>query len=467
MTPRVRNLIVAIAVVAAIVTFNEFVFPQFRLAVVNPELRVALESAQTLIAVLVTHLLYGRFRRSRLLTDFMLAYGTGMLAAANLFFVIGPVARPGDGVFVYETWAPLLTRLVGAISIAYASWGVDRRYTPSRSGIRLLVAHLVSLLAIAATVGLFSGHLPPGVEASLSSPGGGEPVINGHPVLLAAQVVLMALHWAAAAGFARSASKGDALTNAFAVGFVLGGFSRLIFFLHPSVYTSVVQTGDLLRLSCYLALLVGAEREIHSYWNGLAHAAVADERRRTARELHDGLMQELSFIRSRTSSLRTGRSDPLALDQVAEAAERALDESRLAVQVLSGEQSEEPVSALRRAAKEITERAGVHVEVEAPERIQLLPAVTDALGRIVREACSNAIRHGQAGTIVLRLEPIGRSRLRLTITDDGIGFNPDVAAKSTGFGLTSMRDRARALGGEFRVSSSAGEGTSITVVVPH
>lgn len=464
-TRRVRMLIVGVAALAAIVTLAEFVLPDLRLNYVNPELRVALETAQTLIALLVTHLMYGRFRRTRLLSDLMLAYGMGLVAAANLFFVIAPVARSADGVLVYETWAPLVTRMVGAVSIAYASWGLNRPCNSSSPGTRLLTAHVVTLLVISATVRALADHLPAGVEATLSSPGEGGPVIIGHPALLGAQVVLMGLHWVAACGFARCASKGDALTTAFAVGFLLGGFARLNFFFHPSVYTTVVQTGDLLRLSCYVALLVGAEREIHSYWTGLAQAAVTEERRRTARELHDGLVQELSFIRSRTTSLAGGRPDALALQQVAGAAERALAESRLAVRALTSEPSEEPITALRCAAEEVAVRAGVNVEVVAPDRVELPHPVTEALGRIVREACSNAIRHGNASTIVVRLEPGTDSRVCLTVTDDGTGFDPDLGRRSTGFGLTSMRERARALGGEFRLSSSPGKGTSIEVVV--
>lgn len=204
---------------------------------------MALETAQTLIALLVTHLIYGRFRRTRLLSDLILAYGLGLVAAANLFFVIAPVARSADAVLAYETWAPLVTRMVGAVSIASASWGLDRPCNSSSPGIRLLTGHVVTLLVISATVRALADHLPAGVEATLSSPGEGAPVIIGHPVLLGAQMVLMGLHWVAAAGFARRTSEGDALTTAFAVGFLLGGFARLNFFLHPSVYTTVVQTG--------------------------------------------------------------------------------------------------------------------------------------------------------------------------------------------------------------------------------
>ena len=462
---RLRHLLLGTAGFLALIMLAELVLPRARLTFVSSELRVALEMAQALIALLATYLLYGRFRRTQLAGDLLLAFGLGLYGAANLLFVVVTVVGASEGLLVYQTWAPLLIRLFGAIAIAYSAWGPVRRFAVRGAGFRLLIAHVVSLAVVLAGVGAFASSLPAGVEASLSTTGGA-PDIEGHPVLVGAQVVLMALHWIAAAGFSRAAFRGDAFATALAVGFLLGGFSRLNFFLQPTVYTTVVQTGDFLRLGCYLALLFGAEREIHSYWTGIADAAVAEERRRTARELHDGLMQELSFIHSQTSSLTVHAPDPHTVAQVARAAERALIESRLAVQALSGDGSEDPVAALRLAAEEVALRAGAQVEVEAPSRIRLSYAVTEALGRIVREACSNAVRHGKAGTIVLRVERRGRSRVCVTVTDDGAGFDPDQPMDSKAFGLKSMRERAQALGGDFTVRSSPGSGACIEVVVP-
>ena len=462
---RLRHFMLGTAGFLALLMLAELIFPRVRFSFVSSELRVALEMTQGLIALLATHLLYGRFRRTKLIGDLLLAFGLGLYAAANLFFVVVPVVGASEGVLVFQTWAPLLIRLLGACAIAYASWGPARRYPESGAGFRLLCAHVLSLVVILAGVGATSSFLPAGVEASLSSTGGA-PVIEGHPVLLGAQVVLMALHWIAAAGFSRAVSRGDSFAAALAVAFLLGGFSRLNFFLQPTVYTTVVQTGDFLRLGCYLALLFGVEREIHSYWAGVADAAVAEERRRTARELHDGLMQELSFIRSQTAGLVGHTSDSETVAQVARAAERALIESRLAVQALSGDGSEEPVAVLRQAAEEVAGRAGAQVEVEAPGRIRLSYAVTEALARIVREACSNAVRHGKAGTIVLRVERGRGSRLRLTVTDDGGGFDPNLSVDSRAFGLRSMRERAEALGGDLTVRSSPGNGACIEVVLP-
>jgi signal transduction histidine kinase len=86
--------------------------------------------------------------------------------------------------------------------------------------------------------------------------------------------------------------------------------------------------------------------------------------------------------------------------------------------------------------------------------------------RIAQEALSNALRHSHAGRIAVRLsEPNGR--LRLTVEDDGVGFEPESAAlRSQRLGLTSMEERAGALGGRLTVESRPGAGATIGLEVP-
>ena len=86
------------------------------------------------------------------------------------------------------------------------------------------------------------------------------------------------------------------------------------------------------------------------------------------------------------------------------------------------------------------------------------PAKEEVL-RIVREAVTNAARHGKARRVGIVLTAMdGQS---LTIRDDGEGFDP--ASTNGGFGLLSMRERARAIGGELSVDSRPGEGTTVTL----
>ncbi len=89
----------------------------------------------------------------------------------------------------------------------------------------------------------------------------------------------------------------------------------------------------------------------------------------------------------------------------------------------------------------------------------------EALLRIAAEAVRNAVQHGGVTRIDITLtdDPI-----RLSITDDGVGFDVDapVHRAAGGFGLTSMRERAAAVGGQLSIKSSIGDGTTVEVELP-
>ena len=462
---RTRDLTLITAAAATLATLAvSFVHLEFTYT--SRELRVSLETAQALVGFLVTHLLYGRFKRSGLRADLVLVYGMGLFSAANLFFLLGPIFGPRLETSAFHAWAPLGTRTLAASAIAAAAW-MPRRHVGGRIPPALVLGlHVASLLVITATVAIVQDHLPLAVVSPLSTAGGEGPVgIEGHPVLEAAQIVLMGLFWLAAAGFVRHAdSKPGPLTTALAVGFVLAGFSRLSYFQDPSLYTDVIYFADLLRLGCYLVLLAGAREQISLYWEGLSQAAVQEERRRTARDLHDGVVQEVSFIRSRVATLASGHGDDLVLEQISSAAERALVESRHAVEALSGADEDVAVT-LRRAAEEVATRAGARLDLEIQMRVDVRPDILHALSRIVREACTNAVCHGKARHIAVCLHAGRRAGVHLTVTDDGRGFSSPEGPLG-GFGLTSMRERAEGVGGRFRMTSAPGEGTTVEVVIP-
>jgi signal transduction histidine kinase len=92
------------------------------------------------------------------------------------------------------------------------------------------------------------------------------------------------------------------------------------------------------------------------------------------------------------------------------------------------------------------------------------PAWEEALTRILREAVTNAVRHGGAPTVSVLLRDVDGILLR--VTDEGRGFDASEPPSDAHFGLTSMRERTEALGGEFKLSSQPGRGTSIEVLLP-
>jgi signal transduction histidine kinase len=143
--------------------------------------------------------------------------------------------------------------------------------------------------------------------------------------------------------------------------------------------------------------------------------------------------------------------------------ERALDESRRAIAALTRPVDEPLEVALVQAAEEVAGRVGVQLRIEVGRGAQVSPDEREALIRIVREAITNAGRHGGAENVSVELSNGNGTLLR--IVDDGSGFNPR-RTRVGGFGLVSMRERAEALGGRFKLSSNAGEGTRIEVRLP-
>ena len=199
-----------------------------------------------------------------------------------------------------------------------------------------------------------------------------------------------------------------------------------------------------------------------------AALAVAQERRRLARELHDGVAQDLAFIVSQTLRLTRTFPDEPALERIAAAAERALAESRATLSGLVRSESTTLAAAVSDQAHEMAERAGLRLELEVADGIDTTAEVEHAVLRIVREAISNAARHADATTVAISVWSTAAG-LRVRVADDGCGFDPARTQSSRsagGFGLVSMDERARALGGKMRLESRPGVGTVIELALP-
>jgi signal transduction histidine kinase len=189
--------------------------------------------------------------------------------------------------------------------------------------------------------------------------------------------------------------------------------------------------------------------------------AVARERRRIARELHDGLAQELVFVVTQCSRLA---SEP-GLGRIAEAAESALAESLRAMVALRRPVEAPLAVELERVAKRTADRAGLRLELRLAEGVDVPPAARAELARVVHEAIANTARHAGATSVCVELS--GEHGTRLTVSDDGIGFDPDrPEAVFPGFGILGMRERVQILGGELRIESRPLLGTRVEVLFP-
>jgi signal transduction histidine kinase len=453
----------AVGVAGVAITVLVSVAPFVRFAYRSPAAHVALDTAAAIIALLAAFLLFERFRQTALRRDLLLAAALAVMAASSLFLSVAP-SLAGLGDETASTWARFAARLFGAALLTAASFAPARRLrAPASSARHTLLGCLAALGALSLLAIVLGRWLPLPIDHALSPVAAGRPRVVGNPVILGGQLVGMVLLVCAGMGFARkAAAERDALSPWLAVGAILAALARLNYFLFPSQYTDFIYTGDLFALAFQLVLLVGAAHQIHAYHRDLAQMAVLEERRRMARDIHDGLAQDLAFIVSQ--SRRRDAAD--RLDQLASAAERALYDSRAAIAALTRPLDERLDDALARVAEEVAERLGARASLDLEPGVEVPARVREALLRIAREAITNAARHGGAHTVMLSLSQ--SADLRMTVADDGCGFDPSTQRQRPdgGFGLISMREHAETVGGALSVRSAAGRGTTVEVVVP-
>lgn len=432
----------------------------------NPPLHVAVETAAALISVVAAQLAWGRFRQSLELGDLLLAGSLAVLAATNLFFsAIPAISDSGPGSFA--TWAPAGGRLLGAGVLAAAAVVPEQVLRhPMRDARRLFGLLGVTLAVLGLAVAGLGDALPEAIPADLSPDSASRPRIVGNPIVLASELISVGLFAVATVGYARSAdTRDDPFARWIAIAATLAAFSRLNFFLFPSLYSPYFYTGDVLRVGAYAALAIGGALEMRRLRHVLAAAAVLDERQRIAREVHDGVAQDLAFILQHSRRLARQPAAPPTLTALATAAERALDECRHAIAALTRSGDEPLGEALTMTAVETAGREGAEVETSIDADVTVPDATQEALLRVTREAIINAIRHGGAETVKVQLRRDGA--LRLSVIDDGAGFDVAQAAAEPGrMGLRSMDARVRAVGGEIVIDSRPGHGTRVDVTLP-
>jgi signal transduction histidine kinase len=195
-------------------------------------------------------------------------------------------------------------------------------------------------------------------------------------------------------------------------------------------------------------------------------AAREEERAALARELHDGVIQDLVGLRYRLEGLEEGfvrGDDTSRLNEMHAQVGVLIDELRRLCSDLrpAALDSLGLAAALRALSREVTAR-GLPVEVQL-EDVSLPESVAIGLYRVGQEALSNALRHAGASRATLTLAHEG-DEVTLTVADDGRGFDPAAARGQAGrWGLLGMAERAQALGGRLTVESAPGAGTRVTV----
>jgi signal transduction histidine kinase len=425
------------------------------LTISAPTLRAAIEMMITLFALAGACLLWVQFASSRRLRDLMLVAATLALGLIELGAAALPAALDlRDG--TYFAAARLcglvcVSAMFAVAAVGSPDWLVARRRHP----FALTAGLSAASLTIAGLGGLLGGTHPATDRLAATV---------GHPRLLALVVAATGLLLYAGASFARrQIVASDRVAGLIAMATVLlagAGFSNVV-----SGSLSAGQIGaseGLCALACalMLAAAVVAERRVHAR---MSKATALAERRRVARDLHDGIAQDLAFIAAHGPRFaeELGDEHPMVV-----AARRALAISRSTISELSDPDGATTHEALDAIARELGERFNITIAVNAQLDRDLRAQEREHVTRIAREAIANAARHGRARNVIVSLKNT-EAGIALRVVDDGCGIaGTESGPAPEGFGLRSMRERAAALGGQLNVHQPRKGGTELEVVLP-
>jgi signal transduction histidine kinase len=199
-----------------------------------------------------------------------------------------------------------------------------------------------------------------------------------------------------------------------------------------------------------------------------------EERRRIAREIHDGLGQELAAAKMILDGILSKDSSPAVRQAAADASQlvdRAIKQVRTISHLLHPPLLDEVglVSALRWYLEGLSERSGIEIQltVEPPDLSRLRPELETAIFRIIQEALTNMFRHSGASKGHVSVKE-SEGHIVATVRDDGKGIEEQVIQlrpDRVGVGIGGMRQRVNELGGSLRLSN-ANPGTIVEVIIP-
>ena len=416
-----------------------------------PNARIALDTSVAITASMVAVLTATRFLVGGRAMDLLLAAGFFATGIGTFAFAVVPILSGNEaGLGSIETWAALGASLFGAALIAMAPFVSQKTTRRKRALVVTVVLVLVSLLGIWSDVHFL------GLEIDASGPAGVR-----SPTIVGAYGLLALLSLVAAVGFGlRFRRHGRDLDSWLALALTLVVFADLHYVLAPLRTSDYVLPSDLLRLLAFGVLLAGVSRAIGHAEFG---RAVAEERARVARDIHDGLAQYLFAISAQISMLESGAPLETILPRLKFAATAAQQEAQFAVLALSSASGSAPFdAALRRYVDFLVADGELDVEMEIDRDVTLGPDEEIEVFRIVQEGLANVRRHAGARNAIVSIVQRNGRRV-VVVSDDGTGLVTEESG--AGQGLKNMRSRAASIEGVLSLRSSPGKGTSIEVVL--
>jgi signal transduction histidine kinase len=423
----------------------------WQLHATDAALRSAVETGITLSALVSAVLLLAHFRQTRMLRDLLMLAALATVALTDFVFNALPAYHYETGIYGAGARMALITLIAGIfLAVAYAPG--EREVQASRRLAAIAVPAAFYWIALGELVDLIAGpvreHGPSGAYGPL-----------GTAVSVAGAILLVV----AAAGLTMRHRDGDREAGLLGVAALcLAGaqLGQLALSVAPPTW---VTPSDALRIIAYGLLLAAAVRMYSRSQGQVARDAVSAERLRIARDLHDGLAQDLAFIAAHSERLARefGADHPLAI-----AAQRALAASRGQIVDLEASTASNTEAALREVAGEMASRHGVNVTVSVDNGVDTERSENERreLVRIAREAIANAVRHGGARNVTVRLGS-RRDDLLLRVSDDGCGFaGSSGATAGTGLGMRTMRARAKSVGGRLVTRTRESGGAEIEIL---
>lgn len=484
-------LVLGLAVFTVLVVAAPTVAP----AIVSDRLDLAIVASASLVAGAVAGLEWARGRVAGDGAALLRGSAFAVLAALNLL-TLGVLLLEADAAVGGSLEAPgqlpllagILARATCALLLVFSGLARVRDLAGRAVPAVLLVAPAAAVTLVIVAAGLFQDRLPSIVDAETLERIARDPVTvlpaGAAPILVLAQagiaIAFLGASVLAHRRFVASGRTGEALL---AAGLIVAAFSQVHAAMHPGTYAGLTTTGDLLRLGFYAVLLAGivvdrrddlrelraANVEVRRLADAELATAALEERARLAREIHDGLAQDLWYAKLKQSRLAQlghleGESAQLSAE-VESAIDAALAEARHAVTAMrEGSGSGSLVDVIGRQVEDYADRFAIRTEfTHDGAQPDVGPRAEAEILRIVQEALTNARRHADATVVRVKLgEDAGD--LRIVVADNGRGFRPtEVAA---GFGLDSMRQRARLIGAELLVDSEPSNGTRVELRVP-
>jgi len=421
---------------------------------------------------------------------FLVLLGTrGLLVIIAALGVAATVGTSLDAPQQWPIYAWTLARALTAILLVLAATESLRARTIRRLPARLIVSLPIAVLLLAVLV-LPSAEsslpviLSPDRIEHLGTDSGGARGMAAFGVL--AQLAIAALYLVGAALHRRIYRRGERLYSGYlTAALIIAAFSQVHWAIVPGLYSPVVTADEFLNAAFAFVLLAGIQAQSRSDVHDLRVANTRLEELRTveveraalttraelAREVHDGLSQELWFAKLKAG--RLAQRDGLDAEtrvlatEVGDAVDRALADARTAlISIRAGLDGEPDLAvAIEDYVGAFGERTGVATNFAAEPPLPTLPsrAAAEVL-RILLEALSNVEKHADATSITVTATTAGGD-LEISVVDNGRGFDP-ASTRGSRYGIRGMQERAVQIGGRVEIESEPGDGTRVVVHVP-